>query len=514
MFNYKFVRRKYLKISINHFWATTLCICTVCCCLISCASKDSEVENLVPSIQHNVEVAGSLINSGDYVHALDTLIAACHDIDVTSGVPDTLVMRTYFLMGKVHSIFDDSEGAISFYTKGLTRKSPDSNPEVVMKLYGNLYHAYATNGDFEAARHANDSLLNVDIKPDGMKHFLYNFNSADLASRQGDYSRSIEFYRKAINNIDGKTVTQKMLVYPYSELAETYRKMGLNDSAYVYLKKFEKAAEADGEPYVKVSALRELLLWSTRNRQPEMASDYLEKYFAFTDSLVNIRAFLKTKENMHRYEEETSHHIISNMSESISHGNKVIAHLVVILMFVGLIAAFVLWRSTMIRKKNRLLFAKNEELTKIESLYRELLLERKSSSTDNSDKTVSEPERNISQEFFSRIMLVMEDEKPYLDPEFSLQALAELVESNTKYVSQAINEHAGRNFRNFINEFRIKEAERRLLDKENYGNYTIQGIAESVGIKSKSTFVAAFKKVTGLTPSVYIKLSKDQEKKV
>ena len=103
----------------------------------------------------------------------------------------------------------------------------------------------------------------------------------------------------------------------------------------------------------------------------------------------------------------------------------------------------------------------------------------------------------------------MTHDTSWCDPEFSLNRLAEIAESNTKYVSQAINEHTGKNFRSFINEYRIREARRRLLDTENFGNVTIQYLAESVGFMSTSAFNMAFKKFTGMTPSLYQKLGRD-----
>ena len=51
---------------------------------------------------------------------------------------------------------------------------------------------------------------------------------------------------------------------------------------------------------------------------------------------------------------------------------------------------------------------------------------------------------------------------------------------------------------------------KRMKDIATYGNYSIQGISESVGFKSASNFIAAFKKTTGMTPSLYQKLSKNE----
>lgn len=103
----------------------------------------------------------------------------------------------------------------------------------------------------------------------------------------------------------------------------------------------------------------------------------------------------------------------------------------------------------------------------------------------------------------------MENTEEYCNPEFSLQMLAQLLNSNTKYVSQAINDYLGQNFRGLVNEYRVKKARQRLTENPTYANFTIQAIAESVGYKSAANFIAVFKKITGLTPAHYQKMAKE-----
>ncbi len=108
------------------------------------------------------------------------------------------------------------------------------------------------------------------------------------------------------------------------------------------------------------------------------------------------------------------------------------------------------------------------------------------------------------------IKAVMEREEVYCDTDFNLGKLASLVNSNSKYVSQVINEHYRKNFNAYLNVYRIRTARARLADRKNYGNYTIKAIAESVGYKSNTTFVNAFKELTGMPPSVFLKMAKEE----
>ena len=77
-------------------------------------------------------------------------------------------------------------------------------------------------------------------------------------------------------------------------------------------------------------------------------------------------------------------------------------------------------------------------------------------------------------------------------------------------VSEAINEGYGKNFRSFLNDYRIKEAMQRLADNDRYGNYTIKAISESVGYKSQANFINIFTRLTGMKPSIYQKISRER----
>ena len=114
------------------------------------------------------------------------------------------------------------------------------------------------------------------------------------------------------------------------------------------------------------------------------------------------------------------------------------------------------------------------------------------------------------QQLLSRILQVMDTSDEIFSPDFSLERLAMLSGSKYKYVSQVINEHYQQNFNNFLNSYRIKEACKRMRDMDNYGNFTIEAISESVGFKSRSTFVTSFKRITGLTPSQYQRMARKE----
>ncbi len=98
---------------------------------------------------------------------------------------------------------------------------------------------------------------------------------------------------------------------------------------------------------------------------------------------------------------------------------------------------------------------------------------------------------------YTRVMELMKEEQLYKDMELNLKTVADLLAITPHQLSQFLNEHLNLDFRNFINRFRVEEAQRLLrTDPE----MSILTICFEVGFNSKSTFNTAFKKLSGLTP--------------
>lgn len=98
----------------------------------------------------------------------------------------------------------------------------------------------------------------------------------------------------------------------------------------------------------------------------------------------------------------------------------------------------------------------------------------------------------------------MAEHKPYLDYELSLEKLAHQLSLGEKELSILINQHLGKHFFDFVNEYRIEDAKTLLADPVQ-SKKTVLEILYQVGFNSKSSFYTAFKKQTGLTPTRYRK---------
>ena len=110
-----------------------------------------------------------------------------------------------------------------------------------------------------------------------------------------------------------------------------------------------------------------------------------------------------------------------------------------------------------------------------------------------------------------RLEVLMREEKIYTQLELSIEDVAHKLGTNSKYISQVLNEHYRKNFFTFINTLRVEEAQR-LLTAGNARKYSIIGIARMAGFSSKSSFNEAFRRIVGMTPSRYLEKSSEAAK--
>ncbi len=105
--------------------------------------------------------------------------------------------------------------------------------------------------------------------------------------------------------------------------------------------------------------------------------------------------------------------------------------------------------------------------------------------------------RNMLEDYFSK-------EKPYLNSELTINNLSEKLQLTRHALTEVLNTEIGKNFYQFVNEYRTNEVKEMLSDSE-YTNYSIDAIGYECGFNSKSSFYSVFKKTTDMTPAQYKK---------
>ena len=124
---------------------------------------------------------------------------------------------------------------------------------------------------------------------------------------------------------------------------------------------------------------------------------------------------------------------------------------------------------------------------------------------DLSKVKLEKPQNSLSQkteQHYQYLLELIQKEELYKDPNLSMSVLAEKMDLSNGYLSQIINQKEGKNFFEFVNTYRV-EAVKQILADPAYAHFSILGVGQEAGFKSKSTFNAVFKKMTGLTPTAY-----------
>jgi len=231
----------------------------------------------------------------------------------------------------------------------------------------------------------------------------------------------------------------------------------------------------------------------------QSAYEFLEKHLHLRDSLFGAEKLAEVNQLQRLYETtRINRHleqlaIETRIKERTIHLQQIILFILVLMV---LYSVFVFYQKKKLDTAYKVLFDKNIEIVELQ----------KKSSDSSSSKRISKKilAEDTQEKLLNNILALMEDPDVVYDPDLSVDKLAVLLQSNSTYISQIINTTLKKNFRSFVNDYRIKEAQR-LFATPDMSKYTIETVAQKVGFKSRNTFYEAFKEITGVSPSFYLK---------
>ncbi len=125
------------------------------------------------------------------------------------------------------------------------------------------------------------------------------------------------------------------------------------------------------------------------------------------------------------------------------------------------------------------------------------------SNTSNSDKIQSHELANYEEEMKRKLNRIMKIDQAYLSPELTLNDLAALAQVKLPELSGFINTNLGKNFNDFVNDYRMDEFKKLVISDTRDTQATIMELAYQSGFNSKASFNRIFKERTGLTPTQF-----------
>lgn len=144
----------------------------------------------------------------------------------------------------------------------------------------------------------------------------------------------------------------------------------------------------------------------------------------------------------------------------------------------------------------------NKELrAKNRSLF-EQIQQREQEEQDKLQTLQAQPEETLTseQQLYRRLCALMAEKQPYTDEELNRETLAKMLDTNSKYVVDAIRECShGETVTNFITRYRLEHVTRLLKTTD----APINLIGEQSGIPSRTTLSRLFRNTYGMTCSEY-----------
>lgn len=480
-------------------------------------AKDIDKE-LYADVMHSMGMA--FYQRAAYASAMEyymECLKICEEADL-----DSMLALSLKDMGNVYSVFGDYEGSCRLYERALAMAKKQGNRSLENKLLSNLicaYHPKAKLSDIHL--YYKQYVKNTEQTARHEYNLLYF--KGRISVYEGDNETALRYLKKSANYAITHHLPVDCLGSSYISIAHIYLQKGNKDIALRYLHANEQMGKKYNHKNLLYTSLKELSdIYEDMDKEKALA--YKADYLYMADSIFNHNEFNRVKNAEFMYEINKSANEISTLShekdilsKTLQTKNRIQIATVVCSMVFALLLIMVFWQNKKLKNSYRVLFERNQAnqaneniyIQRIKDMERQLALvyeERKQPSAANTT-TVNEEQREL---LLGKIMNVMKDTGVFCDYSFNIDQLAMLTESNSKYVSQVINDVYKKNFRSFLNDYRIKEAIKRLTDEKNYGNLTIKAIAESVGYKSQANFINVFTKATGIKPSLYQKIYKEK----
>lgn len=452
------------------------------------------------------------------------------------------ISEFYIGMADVYWLNQDLEMAGHCYEKGYVLSVQYKDTAAELNIANNLTGIYCYLQEHDKARKymAISNRLNRDTVT---QKYLNLLHEGLMLVNDQQYEKAASLFRVSGYLAVDHGMHPKFACSSYEELYKLFMKTGQPDSVKYYLLKCYDILQETPMINMLPLCLRNLSKMYRQERNFQKAYEFKDKYYAVMDSIFRFRDINRLRNIQTVYEAEKTDHKIVQLQEQRDRKEQIIQKqwltilgMIVILIISGVVSMYIYRQKQKViylYKKlfdvNRMVMESEQYNKRLRIKYEEQLRQKAMNGIEESPN-IAMSENACEESMVGRqkyvgsrlneeqklsiamaIESVMDTTLEFCETDFSLDKLALLVNSNSTYVSQVINETYHKNFNLFINEYRIREARKRLADSETYGNYTIKTISESVGFRSQTTFIKMFREFTGMTPSMFLKMKKNEE---
>lgn len=343
--------------------------------------------------------------------------------------------------------------------------------------------------------------------PSATKNLAYTrtFCKGALMIKEKKFDEALRYFKQLPQTITRKNITMSMSAL--ANLADVYKRMGNYRMAIAETGRLCVIAQAHDNQGALTQAYQDLSDLYALIGDMAKSRDYADK----SESLRNQ---LQTREMMDKIavmpfesQVDSLSFRIHEMMSAQRRQHIALAAILLVAIALGTLSFFLARTLSRLRKSQKVLYRQNQRMI----AQNEELDSNKpaQNDADGAKYQSNQLETDRVNEIYHKVRHAMANSDMICRSDFTLKLLAESIGERQRDVSQVINMRTGNNLHALLNEYRIAQACRIINGLKPDENPTIDNIAYQVGIKSRSAFTTTFKKITGLTPSEYIRISRE-----
>ena len=457
-------------------------------------------------------------------------------------IADEPIYQAYNNIAGIYLFYNDYKNARQYLTQAFDISLEQKNWESLSNSLQNLIFLGWKMDSLASLQPQIERYRSVDSIPPSLSGYTIGIADGTIAASKGQYREAIRIFSGVINT-DSTILSANHFVYNTPlYIAKCYMALKDYPLAMQYLKTVEEEIRRIDDYYMLMYVYNLQIECCQQDGNAEGARKAKYDLLNLKDSINTVEELEKIKnieffDEVDKYEKQ-----VVELSHQKNTRTRVAIISCLALLVVALLFIVAIIQNRRLRESNKELYRKTDELVrqadseklqrtaykkkidgfieKIASLQGTINTLRSASLPASSTPIAEEPTTapaassplpDDQSAIVERIYQQLDDVDFICQPDLTVERLAQAIGIHDRYVSQVINESTNKNFNTLLNEYRIREACKRLTDFDTYGQMTNETIAEGLGYKSRSHFIRTFKKMTGLTPSQYQKIAREEQ---
>ena len=457
-------------------------------------------------------------------------------------IADEPIYQAYNNIAGIYLFYNDYKNARQYLTQAFDISLEQKNWESLSNSLQNLIFLGWKMDSLASLQPQIERYRSVDSIPPSLSGYTIGIADGTIAASKGQYREAIRIF-SGIINADSTILSANHFVYNTPlYIAKCYMALKDYPLAMQYLKTVEEEIRRIDDYYMLMYVYNLQIECCQQDGNAEGARKAKYDLLNLKDSINTVEELEKIKnieffDEVDKYEKQ-----VVELSHQKNTRTRVAIISCLALLVVALLFIVAVIQNRRLRESNKELYRKTDELVrqadseklqrtaykkkidgfieKIASLQGTINTLRSASLPASSTLIAEEPTTapaassplpDDQSAIVERIYQQLDDVDFICQPDLTVERLAQAIGIHDRYVSQVINESTNKNFNTLLNEYRIREACKRLTDFDTYGQMTNETIAEGLGYKSRSHFIRTFKKMTGLTPSQYQKIAREEQ---